>query len=176
MKYGGGVLYNLVFTEWRHCVSQNEVWGRGCYITFFSPSDVTAFYRIQNFLLYVFVFVNELLSMITTRWFLSSVHGVPVTRIIINLGPVSTSFSLRYSSFAYEDRWDWTSGSECSYVKEGFKRGNKVNEFFFIFVSGRNWVTRNLENNVPKPPPRAPFYQAEKIRARINSSFAFEDR
>ena len=23
MKYGGGVLYNLVFTEWRHCVSQN---------------------------------------------------------------------------------------------------------------------------------------------------------
>ena len=29
MKYGGGVLYNLVFTEWRHCVLQNEVWGRG---------------------------------------------------------------------------------------------------------------------------------------------------
>ena len=29
MKYGGGVLYNLVFTEWRHCVSQNEVWGEG---------------------------------------------------------------------------------------------------------------------------------------------------
>ena len=24
MKYGGGVLYNLVFTEWRHCVSQNR--------------------------------------------------------------------------------------------------------------------------------------------------------
>ena len=23
MKYGGGVLYDLVFTEWRHCVSQN---------------------------------------------------------------------------------------------------------------------------------------------------------
>ena len=23
MKYGGGFLYNLVFTEWRHCVSQN---------------------------------------------------------------------------------------------------------------------------------------------------------
>ena len=29
MKYGGRLLYNLVFTEWRHCVSQNEVWGRG---------------------------------------------------------------------------------------------------------------------------------------------------
>ena len=29
MKYGGGVLYNLVFTKWRHCVSQNEIWGRG---------------------------------------------------------------------------------------------------------------------------------------------------
>ena len=49
MKYGGeGVLDNLVFTEWRHCVLQNEVWGRGCYITFFSPSDVTAFHRIAN--------------------------------------------------------------------------------------------------------------------------------
>ena len=44
MKYGGGFLYNLVFTEWRHCFSQNEVWGRGCYITLFSPSDVTAFH------------------------------------------------------------------------------------------------------------------------------------
>ena len=33
MKYGGGVLYNLAFTEWRHWVSQNEVWGRGSYIT-----------------------------------------------------------------------------------------------------------------------------------------------
>ena len=43
---GEGVLYNLVFTEWRHCVSQNEVWGRGCYITLFSPSNVTAFHRI----------------------------------------------------------------------------------------------------------------------------------
>ena len=47
IRYGGGFLYNLVFTEWRHCVSQNEVWGRGCYITLFSPSDVTAFHRIQ---------------------------------------------------------------------------------------------------------------------------------
>ena len=46
MKYGGEFLYNLVFSEWRHCVSQNEVWGRGCYITLFSPSDVTAFHRI----------------------------------------------------------------------------------------------------------------------------------
>ena len=46
MKYGGGFLHNLVFTEWRHCVSQNEVWGRGYYITLFSPSDVTAFHRI----------------------------------------------------------------------------------------------------------------------------------
>ena len=34
MKYEGWFLYNLVFTEWRHCVLQNEVWGRGCYITF----------------------------------------------------------------------------------------------------------------------------------------------
>ena len=48
MKYGRGFLYNLVFTEWRHCVSQNEVWGRGCYITLFLPSDVTAFHRIRN--------------------------------------------------------------------------------------------------------------------------------
>ena len=48
-KYGGMVvLYNLnlVFTEWRHCVSQNEVWRRGCYKTVFSGSDVTAFHRI----------------------------------------------------------------------------------------------------------------------------------
>ena len=48
MKYGEGFLYNLVFTVWRHCVSQNEVWGRGCYITLFSPSDVVAFHRIGN--------------------------------------------------------------------------------------------------------------------------------
>ena len=47
MKYGRGLLYNLVFTEWRHCVTQNEVWGRGCYITLFSPSDVTAFHRMK---------------------------------------------------------------------------------------------------------------------------------
>ena len=46
MKFGGWVLYNLVFTEWRHCVSQSEVWGRGCYITLFSPTDVAAFHRI----------------------------------------------------------------------------------------------------------------------------------
>ena len=46
MKYGGGFLYNLVFTEWRHCVSQNDVWRRGCYITLFSPSDVTALHRM----------------------------------------------------------------------------------------------------------------------------------
>ena len=50
MKYGRGVLYNLIFTEWRYCVLQNEVWGRGCYITLFSPSDVTAFHRIWPFL------------------------------------------------------------------------------------------------------------------------------
>ena len=47
IKYGGGVLYKLVFTEWRHCISQNDVWGRGCYVTLFSPSDVTAFHRIR---------------------------------------------------------------------------------------------------------------------------------
>ena len=73
MKYGGGVLYNLVFTEWRHWVSQNEVWGgelynlvftewlyrvtslnftewsmgEGCYITLFSPSYVTEFHRMK---------------------------------------------------------------------------------------------------------------------------------
>ena len=41
MKYGEGVLYNLVFTEWHHWVSHNEVKGRGSYITLFSPSDVT---------------------------------------------------------------------------------------------------------------------------------------
>ena len=45
---GEGVLYNLFFTEWRHCVSQNEVWGRGCYIALFSASDVTAFFIIVN--------------------------------------------------------------------------------------------------------------------------------
>ena len=44
---GEGVLYNLVFTECRHCASQNEVWGRGSYITLFSPSDVTAFHRMK---------------------------------------------------------------------------------------------------------------------------------
>ena len=42
---GEGVLYSRVFTEWRHCVSQNQVWGRGCNITLFSPSDVPAFHR-----------------------------------------------------------------------------------------------------------------------------------
>ena len=49
MTYGEGVLYNFFFTEWRHWVSQNEVWGRGSYITLvkFSPSDDTAFHRIQ---------------------------------------------------------------------------------------------------------------------------------
>ena len=44
---GKGMLYNLVFTEWRHCVSENELWGRGCYIALFSPSDVTAFHRMN---------------------------------------------------------------------------------------------------------------------------------
>ena len=48
MDYGGGFLYNLIFTEWCHCVSQNEVWGRGCYITLISPSDVTAFHRMLH--------------------------------------------------------------------------------------------------------------------------------
>ena len=47
MKYGGGVLYNLVFTEWRYWVPQNEVWGRGFYKTLFSPSDVTALHRFR---------------------------------------------------------------------------------------------------------------------------------
>ena len=47
-KFGGGFLYNLVFTEWRHCVSQNEACGRGCYITLFSPSDVIEFHIICN--------------------------------------------------------------------------------------------------------------------------------
>ena len=63
MKYGGGVLYNLVFTEWRHCVSQNEVWGRGCYITLFSPGEVTAFHRMKygEGVLYTLVF---------TEWYL----------------------------------------------------------------------------------------------------------
>ena len=46
MKYGEGFLYNLVFTEWCHCVPQNKVWGRRRYTTLFSPSDVTAFHRI----------------------------------------------------------------------------------------------------------------------------------
>ena len=41
------MLYNLVFTELRHCVLQNEVWGRECYITSFSPSDVTTFHRMK---------------------------------------------------------------------------------------------------------------------------------
>ena len=44
--FRGGFLYNLVFTEWLHCVSQNEARGRGYYIALFSPSDVTAFHRI----------------------------------------------------------------------------------------------------------------------------------
>ena len=29
IKCGGGFLYNLIFIEWRHCVSQNKVWRRG---------------------------------------------------------------------------------------------------------------------------------------------------
>ena len=49
MKYhGGGFLYNLVFTGWRHCVSQNEVWGRGCYITFFHRVTSLRFTRPMN--------------------------------------------------------------------------------------------------------------------------------
>ena len=28
-------------------LNQHEVWGRGCYITLFSPNDVTAFHRIR---------------------------------------------------------------------------------------------------------------------------------
>ena len=64
IKYGGGFLYNLVFTEWRHCVSQNEIWGRRCYITLFSTSDVTAFHRIvefNNICVYIFflIFLNK---------------------------------------------------------------------------------------------------------------------
>ena len=47
MKYGRGVLYTLVFTEWRHCVSQNKVWERVSYIPFFSPSHVTAFHVVK---------------------------------------------------------------------------------------------------------------------------------
>ena len=43
----GGVLYNLLFTEWRHCAWQNDVWEKGTYITLFSPSDVTAFHRMK---------------------------------------------------------------------------------------------------------------------------------
>ena len=45
---GEGVLYNRAFTEWRNCVSQNEAWERGCYITVLSPSDVTAFHRMKH--------------------------------------------------------------------------------------------------------------------------------
>ena len=48
MKYGEGVSYNIIFTECRHWVSQNEEWERGSYITLFSPSDFTAFHRIWN--------------------------------------------------------------------------------------------------------------------------------
>ena len=66
MKYGGGFLYNLVFTEWRHCVSQNEIWGRECYITLFSPSDVTAFHRID--VLEIFAWSHP------WGWFLESLY------------------------------------------------------------------------------------------------------
>ena len=48
MKDGGEVLYNLVFTEWRHCVPQNEVLGRGSYITLFPLSGATKFHRIAE--------------------------------------------------------------------------------------------------------------------------------
>ena len=61
MKYGGGFLYNLLFTEWLHCVSQNEVCGRGCYITLFSPSDVTAFHRISCVQVNLVVQISELI-------------------------------------------------------------------------------------------------------------------
>ena len=58
MKFWGGFLYNFVFTEWRHCVSKKEVWGRGCYITLFSPSDVTAFHTRICIVRYIFSFVT----------------------------------------------------------------------------------------------------------------------
>ena len=76
MKYGGGFLYNLVFNEWRHCVSQNEVLGRLCYITLFSPSDVTAFHRItdqcQTWTLYRNIGENVLANRILKRSDLSN--------------------------------------------------------------------------------------------------------
>ena len=60
---------------------------------------------------------------------------------IVIQGPVSTSFSLRYSSFVYEDREIKRVGQSARilpiHVKEGVKRG-KSTSFFFIFVSGRN--------------------------------------
>ena len=49
MNYWGMFWYNLVFTEWRNCVSQNEVWGRGCYITLFSQNYVTKLEQLNHF-------------------------------------------------------------------------------------------------------------------------------
>ena len=48
MTYWGGVLYNLVFTEWRHSVLQNEVLGRGVLYNLVSTSGVTAFHGIAK--------------------------------------------------------------------------------------------------------------------------------
>ena len=63
MMYCGGVLYNLLFTECRHWVSQKEAWGRGSYITLFSPSDVIAFRRIR----FISKLVHNLASALALR-------------------------------------------------------------------------------------------------------------
>ena len=82
---GEGVLYNLVFTEWGHCVSQNKVWG--CYIglTLFSPSDVTACHRINfatSFLIHCLFYFSALCSLAGTIFTVSSEVSVLTLALI----------------------------------------------------------------------------------------------
>ena len=60
MKYGGGFLYNLFFTEWRHCVSQNRVDRRRA--SFYR--DIASFYRdIASFYRDIASFYRDIATM-----------------------------------------------------------------------------------------------------------------
>ena len=90
MKYGGGFLCNLVFIEWRHCVSQNWVWGRGWYITLFSPSDVTAFHRLISRWYTGPVLSYKLRYIVGQHW--PSKHET-LNHCWFNVGPPSTTLA-----------------------------------------------------------------------------------
>ena len=85
--------YYLIFTEWRHYVSQNEVWGRGSYITLFSPSDVTAFHRIIGRLGLFFTPFEDQTAQVTipTRSADRSVSRKTLTQRWLIVGPASNT-------------------------------------------------------------------------------------